>query len=236
MGTATPEGLHPLDNAVWWSLGSRHHELSRGQGRARAYRSDISVFSAVDSFDPASWADLAQLLGRSRRSALFGGDIASDLPPGWIIERRIACDQMVVEAGALTPVGPVALRRLTPDDVPLMLGLVALTEPGPFRTGTIAMGSYYGHFEGPALVAMAGERLGFDGHTEISAVCTRPDMQGRGLGSALTHHVASEILARGERPFLHVADGNAGARRVYENLGFTPRRSVEAVLVQTPPR
>ena len=105
---------------------------------------------------------------------------------------------MVVEADALTPVTPVALRPLTADDVPLMLGLVALTEPGPFRPGTIAMGSYYGHFEGSDLVAMAGERLGFDGHTEISAVCTHPDLQGRGLGSALTHHVASDRHGAGE--------------------------------------
>jgi GNAT superfamily N-acetyltransferase len=231
----TPEELHPLDNAVWWSLDSRHQEFSRTQGRARAYSSDVSVFSAVDTFDPASWADLSAVLGPARHSALFRREVPSDLPPGWVMVGRIRCQQMVVTADALTPVGPVALRRLTLDDVPQMLSLVALTEPGPFRPGTIGMGSYFGHFEGPDLVSMAGERLGFEGHTEISAVCTRPDRQGRGLGSALTHHVAAEILARGELPFLHVADVNTGARRVYEGLGFTPRRSVEAALVQTPP-
>ena len=78
-----------------------------------------------------------------------------------------------------------------------MLDLIARTEPGPFRPRTIEMGSYYGHFEGTDLVSMAGERLGFDGYTEISAVCTHPDVQGRGFGSALTHHVASEILGAG---------------------------------------
>jgi GNAT superfamily N-acetyltransferase len=230
----TPEEPHPLDNAVWWSLVSRHQEFSRRHGRARAYSSDVSVFSAVDTFDPGSWADLSALLGRARHSALFRDEVPSDLPPEWVMAGRIRCQQMVVTADTLTPAVPVALRRLTPDDVPLMLRLVALTEPGPFRPGTIGMGSYYGHFEGPDLVSMAGERLGFVGYTEISAVCTRPDSQGRGFGSALTHHVAGEILARGELPFLHVADANIGARRVYESLGFTPRRSVEAALVQTP--
>jgi predicted GNAT family acetyltransferase len=232
----TSEGLHPLDNAVWWTLGSRHQELSRVRGRARAYRTDVSVFSAVDSFDPASWADLSELLGPSRHSALFRSDVPSDLPPGWVTVGRIRCQQMLVEAVALTPVAPVPVRRLNPDDVPLMLDLIARTEPGPFRSGTIEMGSYYGHFEGADLVSMAGERLGLEGYTEISAVCTLPELQGRGFGSSLTHHVASEILARGETPFLHVAEANVGARRVYENLGFTQRRSVEAVLVQTPPR
>ena len=234
MGKSTPE-THPLDNAVWWALGSRHHELARARGRARVYHGDVSVFAAVDTFDPASWADLADVLGPSRTGALFRGEVPSDPPAGWVVLGRIRCLQMVVEADALLPAAPVPRRRLTRDDVPAMLDLIARTEPGPFRPRTIEMGSYYGHFEGADLVSMAGERLGFDGYTEISAVCTDPHARGRGLGSALTHHVASEIHARGEQPFLHVAESNTGARRVYEKLGFVRRRFVEAVLVQAPP-
>ena len=235
MGNTTSEEPHPLDNAAWWALGSRHRELARGQGRARAYHDDVSVFAAVDTFDAVSWADLAEVLGPSRRGALFRGNVPSDLPPGWVALGRIPCLQMVVEADALTPVASVPVRRLTADEVPAMLDLIARTEPGPFRPRTIEMGSYYGHFEGTDLVSMAGERLGFDGYTEISAVCTHPDVQGRGFGSALTSLVASEILGRGEQPFLHVAESNTGARRVYETLGFVRRRFVEAVLVQAPP-
>jgi predicted GNAT family acetyltransferase len=235
MGTATAEERHPLDNAVWWALGSRHRELSRVRGGARAYRSDVSVFAAVATFDPASWSDLAALLGPSRHAALFRGEVPSDLPSGWVVVGRAPCAQMLVEADTLKRVVPVPVRRLTLDDVPLMLDLIARTEPGPFRPRTIAMGDYYGHFEGADLVAMAGERLGFEGYTEISAVCTDPGAQGRGFGSALTHHVASEILARGEQPFLHVAESNVGARRVYEKLGFVTSRPVDAVLVQAPP-
>jgi ribosomal protein S18 acetylase RimI-like enzyme len=229
------EGPHPLDNAVWWALGSRHRALALERGRARAYHPEVSVFAAVDTFDPASWADLADVLGPSRRAALFGGDLPADLPSGWTAAGRIRCLQMVLQTDAVTPVGPVPLRLLAPHDVPAMLDLIARTDPGPFRPRTIELGSYYGHFEGAELVAMAGERLGFDGYTEISAVCTDPKVQGRGLGSALTHHVASGILVRGEQPFLHVAEANTGARRVYEKLGFVQRRLVDAVLVKTPP-
>ena len=139
------------------------------------------MFAAVDTFDPASWSDLAALLGPSRHAALFRGEVPSDLPSGWVVGGRIPCGQMLVEADTLRPVVPVPVRRLTPDDVPLMLDLVARTEPGPFRSRTIAMGDYYGHFEGTDLVSMAGERLGFEGYTEISAVCTDPEAQGRGL-------------------------------------------------------
>jgi len=229
------EEPHPLDHAVWRALGSRHRALARERGRARAYRSEVSVFAAVEAFDPASWADLAEVLGPSRGCAFLSGDVPTDLPAGWALVDRVRCVQMLLEADAVTPVVPVAVRALTPDDVPVMLELIARTEPGPFRPDTIHMGSYYGHFEGADLVAMAGERLGFDGYTEISAVCTHPHVQGRGFGSALTSHVASGILARGERPFLHVAEANTGARRVYERLGFVPRRAVEAVLVKAPP-
>jgi len=235
------EGPHPLDNAVWRALGSRHRAVAQERGRARAYRSDVSVFAAVESFDPASWADLAEVLGPSRGCAFLGGDVPPDPPSGWVSVDRVRCVQMVLESGAVTPVVPVVpvvpvpVRPLTPDDVRAMLDLVARTEPGPFRPRTIELGSYYGHFEGADLVAMAGERLGFDGYTEISAVCTDPKVRGRGLGSALTHHVASGILARGEQPFLHVAESNTGARRVYEKLGFVQRRLVEAVLVKAPP-
>ena len=229
------EGPHPLDNAVWRALGSRHRAVAQERGRARAYRSDVSVFAAVESFDPASWADLAEVLGPSRGCAFLGGDVPPDLPSGWVSVDRVRCVQMVLESGAVTPVVPVPVRALTPEDVPVMLDLIARTEPGPFRPRTIELGSYYGHFEGADLVAMAGERLGFDGYTEISAVCTDPKVRGRGLGSALTHHVASGILARGEQPFLHVAESNTGARRIYDTLGFVRRRFVEAVLVHSPP-
>jgi len=81
---------------------------------------------------------------------------------------------------------------------------------------------------------MAGERLGFDGYTEISAVCTHPEFRGKGFASSMTHHVATGIFERGEQPFLHVAESNVSAHGVYGNLGFVERRSVEFALLQSP--
>jgi GNAT superfamily N-acetyltransferase len=229
------EAPHPLDNAVWWALGSRHRTLAEVHGRARRYCTDVSVFAAVDACDPGSWSDLAHLVGPAGHCALFRPDIPMDLPRGWTASIRGRARQMIVRHGALAPPEPVPLRRLTTDDVPQMVELVALTEPGPFRTGTIEMGHYYGYFEGGQLVSMAGERLACEGYTEISAVCTRPEVRGRGLASALTHHVASGIHKRGEMPFLHVAESNDSARRVYEKLGFEERRFVDVVVLNAPP-
>jgi hypothetical protein len=40
---------HPLDNACWWALGTRHRHLSEQRGRARRYRPGITVFGAGET-------------------------------------------------------------------------------------------------------------------------------------------------------------------------------------------
>jgi predicted GNAT family acetyltransferase len=110
-------------------------------------------------------------------------------------------------------------------DVPEMLELVRLTEPGPFLQRTIELGKYIGTRRDGELVAMAGERLHFDGWTEISAVCTAPTHRGRGLASRLVSTLVADIQQRSERVFLHVLTSNADAIRLYEELGFRARRT-----------
>jgi predicted GNAT family acetyltransferase len=107
-----------------------------------------------------------------------------------------------------------------------MLALVERTRPGPFLPRTVELGTYLGIRRDGVLVAMAGERFHPPGHTEISAVCTDDAHRGQGLGGRLVRAVAAGIRARGERPFLHVAGDNTGALRLYESLGFRPRRTV----------
>jgi ribosomal protein S18 acetylase RimI-like enzyme len=224
-----------LDNAVWWSLTTHHRRHAEIHGRAGRYHHDVSPFAAMAGFDEESWGDLAHLIGHAYFCVLFCADIPSDLPTGWTLRERGEGRQMVVDRGRLKAAEPIASRLLTPDDVPQMLELVEITRPGPFQPGTVELGRYYGHFQGERLVAMAGERLHLSGFTEISAVCTHPDVQGQGLASALTHHVASVILGEGRQPFLHVAASNERARRVYEDLGFRQRRLVDFALLESPP-
>ena len=119
---------------------------------------------------------------------------------------------------------PEALT-LSSADVPEMLELVRLTEPGPFLQRTIELGKYVGIRRHGALVAMAGERLRFDGWTEISAVCTAPAYRGQGLASRLVSTLVADIQQRSDRVFLHVLTANSNAIRLYEGLGFHARRS-----------
>ena len=134
--------------------------------------------------------------------------------------------QLTAERFAPVVTTGVVYRDLTVADVPQMLDLVALTRPGPFGRRTIEMGHYIGVFDGGRLIAMTGERLRLDGFGEVSAVCTHPDYQGRGIAKALVSVIGSEIVARGEVPFLQAYTSNAAAIATYRRLGFVPRRDL----------
>jgi ribosomal protein S18 acetylase RimI-like enzyme len=73
---------------------------------------------------------------------------------------------------------------------------------------------------------MAGERMHAAPWREISAVCTHPQSQGRGLAGRLMRHLVRRQRARGERPFLHVMASNVGAIALYRRLGFEVYREM----------
>ena len=85
------------------------------------------------------------------------------------------------------------------------------------------------------LVAMAGERFHPAGWAEISAVCTEPGLQGRGLGRRVVRSVVAGVRARGAEAFLHVMTTNTGAIRLYEAMGFEVRREIPVTQVSRQP-
>lgn len=107
-----------------------------------------------------------------------------------------------------------------------MRELTQIAFPDFFRERTADLGLYLGIHESPKLAAMAGERLALTGLQEISGVCTHPDFTGRGLARRLTRALLSRHRQRGVRSFLHVSEGNTGARRLYESTGFVVRASL----------
>jgi ribosomal protein S18 acetylase RimI-like enzyme len=226
MRTAT----HLLDNVGWHAISGPQSSLAQRVGRAGRFDLDVAPFSAIA--DPSSgdaWRDLAQLAGAGHPAVLFAPGLQAP-PPGWDVAAHFQCLQMV--AGDVPePRDDVELVDLAADDVPEMLALVAAARPGPFAQRTIEMGRYLGHKAGGRLVAMAGERMRCDGFTEVSAVCTAEDFRGRGLGGALTSAVVRHIRSRGDEAFLHVAETNVTAQRLYLELGFTVRRDDIDVLV-----
>jgi ribosomal protein S18 acetylase RimI-like enzyme len=223
--------IHPLDNPARAALLGPQAHLAERCGAVLRYAPGISPFVGLpDEPGPEDWTDLAKLIGAGNVAATAGVPVTP--PPGWQVLMNVDAAQLTGEPVAALP--DAEAIPLGPADVPEMLDLVARTEPGPFLPRTIELGGYLGIRRGGALVAMAGERLRPPGWAEISAVCTDPAFRGHGLATRLTLAVAAAITARGEQPFLHAASDNVPALRLYESLGFRPRRPATFVVTRAP--
>jgi ribosomal protein S18 acetylase RimI-like enzyme len=212
----------PLENPVWSSLAAGHSAMARVNGAAARYPSDISPLSAIREPSPQAFADLRELAKPGEILGLVTA-FSITVPDDWEIVLNRFIDQMVCED--FHPAADVPALLLSGKDVPEMIALTKLTQPGPFEHGTIGMGKYLGqrHADG-TLMAMAGQRMSLTNFREISAVCTHPDHQGKGYAGRLMAILAREIIADGKMPFLHVKTENASAKHLYAKLGFRVRK------------
>src|ERR1700728_138563 len=164
-----------LDNPIWHALSTEQRHLSQGNSLAKRFPKSVAPFGALIDQSAAAYEALQEIFPEEA-AALFLD--AKPVPPSdWAILRSGQMYQMICEA-SVSGEENQAFRELTEADVPEMLALTKLTEPGPFLRGTIELGSYFGIHHAGSLVAMAGERLHLTGFTEISAVCTHPEFTG----------------------------------------------------------
>ena len=225
-----------LDNPIWSALSTEQRHLAHGGMLARRCPVEIGPLSGLLEDASVAYEALHALARSGDTVALF---LESPYRPrrGWTLVRDGRLDQMICIAPARIDSQPLpgraTLRELTAADVPEMVALAELTEPGPFRTGTSSLGRFFGIFEGSRLVAMAGQRLHMQGLREVSAVCTHPDARAHGYARIVMAEVMNDIVSRGEIPFLHVFAANELAIRVYAALGFARRRSFELAVLQS---
>jgi predicted GNAT family acetyltransferase len=217
-----------LDNPVWHALSTAQSGLAQGNGLAKRFPTDVSPFGALIDQSAAAYQALEEIFpGAITALAIEAEPI---LPANWEMVLSGEMYQMICETPAHLD-DRQAFRELTKADVPEMMALTKLTEPGPFLPRTIELGTYLGVHDAGTLVAMAGERLHPTGFTEISAVCTHPHYRGRGYGNALMSAMISCITNRGEIPFLHVKTENA-AIHLYEKLGFKVRAQLHLAVIK----
>ncbi len=237
--SGTPPGeesphAHPLDNPILNSLLTEHSSLAVSNHLARRYPSPIGPLSGFRRQSKKSYDALRALAAPGEVMVLFCTETPAP-PPEWTFIRGGLLTQMVCDHPRRVPVELTRgeeLRPLTSADVPAMVALAKLTEPGPFRERTHELGAFFGIFDSGRLVAMAGERLHLPRFVEVSAVCTHPDARGRGYARLLIATVMDEIQQRGKIPFLHSYAHNHSAIRVYESLGFRERRTFELAVVK----
>jgi len=213
--------MHPLDNPIWEALNTSQARFAESAGSARRFLPDVSLLAGFQEPFKEGFESLAALVRPGDSAGVFLRPPARPVA-GWTIIHEAPLLQMIHGDRAI-PAGVQDYVELTPADVPEMIALAQLTKPGPFGARTRELGTYLGIRDNGKLIAMAGERLGVPGFTEISAVCTHPEYLGRGYARALMATLADRMRSRGEVPFLHVRPDNTRAAELYERIGFTKR-------------
>ncbi|HEY9107499.1 MAG TPA: GNAT family N-acetyltransferase [Roseateles sp.] len=223
--------MSDLDRPVWASLRHQPH-WGFGDERARRFKADINRFAATPDESAESLVALAELVQPGDDAVFLAQVPPIVVPPGLEAVKEALGVQMV----ATRPLAPDdGVVVLTDADAADMLALATLTEPGPFLARTHTMGRFIGLRVAGRLAAMAGERMRFPGHVEVSGVCTHPDFRGRGLARRLSAAVTADIQRRDEQPFLHAWVTNTAAIALYESLGFVQRTTVNIAVLKRRP-
>ena len=220
---------HELDRPAWAALTSRHAGLAEVRGGARRYRSG-ATFAATGDDAPEAVEALGELVPPGF-TVVFPQADPVVLPPALRRVQELEAVQML----ANRPFDLFEDTRVEPlgwDDADEMLALATLTRPGPFTAQALELGRFWGVRQAGRIVAMAGERLSAEGYTELSGVCTHPNVRGQGLGRLMSRYVGGRISASGDTPFLHCFASNAAAIGLYESIGFAIRTPMNVVVAE----
>lgn len=223
--------MSDLDRPVWASLRHQSH-WGLGDERARRFQPEINCFAATPDEGADSLRALADLVRPGDDSVYLLQVPPIAVPPGLHAAKASRGVQMVATRPLRADDGAQVLGDA---DAAEMMTLAALTQPGPFLPRTHTMGRFIGLRVNGRLAAMAGERMRFPGHVEVSGVCTHPDFRGRGLARRLSAAVTADIQRRGDRPFLHAWTTNTAAIALYDSLGFEVRTEVNVAVLQRGP-
>lgn len=221
--------INPFDRPVWASL-TFAPDLAEGGGLAKRYRRDVNLFASARDDEGASLAAVADLVTEGESVFVLQAQ-PIPVPKGMQALRRAQGVQMLAGRAVAAESGADSVVALGDADAAEMLALARLTEPGPFLARTHTMGRFVGIRSDGVLVAMAGERMRFEGGTEVSGVCVHPDFRGRGFARRLSSVVAHAIQQRGDQPFLHAWATNEAAIALYESLGFEIRTEMQVAVL-----
>lgn len=213
---------YKLDNPVWYSLSEIHQHFAIEFPGMKFYHPDYCPFGGFLNIDNSpEW--IHQYSQMTDNFYVVGQK--PNIDNRVKLMKELVCNQMVLE-NAIEIEMKEQIVEIGSRHVEDLFRLVNYVQPGYFRTKTSELGSYYGIWKNNQLVAVAGERMKMNGYTEVSAVVTSPEHTHKGYAAQLISHTATRIFKQGRIPYLHVADTNIVAVKLYEKLGFTTRRKV----------
>lgn len=212
-----------LDSPVWHSLNETHQPYKMELSGMLFYSPEHCIFggalhvkNTVNGMD-----DYARI---SKRFFVVGEqpNYSRELN----LEKILVCDQLLlrrpIDVEIKESIVPLTQSQQKSD----LYQLVQEVQPGYFKPKTADIGRYFGIYKKGVLVAAIGERMKMNAFTEISAIVTHPHHQGKGYATQLIKHTSDLIFAENKLPYLHVAETNTGAIRLYKNLGFTDRKKI----------
>lgn len=222
-----------LDNPIWSALMSENSAFGSGTDCGRLFDSDIAPFAGLISDTSGNFRELFDLADQERVVVLFSPKPDLDPFPFETVV-KVPGYQMVFEPELPDGILESDLVPLGEKDIPAMLALTQLTQPGPFAERTIVFGGYRGIFDGDLLVAMGGQRLQTKYSTEISAICTHPEYNGRGYGRRIVYELVRDITKAGKIAYLHVRADNNRAIELYRRMGFAIRSDMNFYVLKKP--
>jgi hypothetical protein len=198
---------------------------------------------------------IAGQLGRSGRgcSSIVGPAESveamwSVLSRRWGPARAVRASQPLLYADAPSGVEPdSAVRRVRPDELPRFLPAavsmfteeLGMSPIGPdagrgYRARVaelIGAGRAFARFDSRGQVEFKAEIGVLGAHTaQIQGVWVRPDLRGRGVGTAAMAAVLKLALERAPSVSLYVNDYNTAGRRLYDRLGMRQIGTLSTVL------
>lgn len=213
-----------LNRPAYSALKSRQSHLAQTNGGAIAFEPEFAAFAGLDENCPSAFGDLAKLKIGDAGFWFLETEIIEP-PKNFTLEKTAHCKQMIFDHEVEIE-NDVEVVELNQKDAKAMHELALLCQPGPFFARTNEMAQFIGVKIDGKLASMMGERLQIDGYSELSALATHPDFQGKKWGKYLFNLVTKRILARGQIPFLHVYAWNEIGIRNYEKLGFRLRQDI----------
>jgi ribosomal protein S18 acetylase RimI-like enzyme len=211
-----------LDNPVWHSLSESHQNFSFDYTGIKFYHPDYCPFGGFETTDGISKSigEYATLAG-----SFFIVGKKPELPPHLELKNELVCRQMIVH-NRIDIEPKESIIPLTNGHTDALFQLVNLVQPGYFKKKTALLGEYFGIFKSGELIAVTGERMKMNDFVEVSAIVTHPGHTGQGYAKRLIAHTVNNIFNQDKTPYLHVAESNTGAIKLYEKLGFTTRRKI----------